>query len=180
MNKNRSISIITAITNNKIIGNNGSLPWKIPEELKYFRKTTLNKVIIMGSNTFMSINCKPLPDRQNIVLTKNPDKFAINQLTKDYKNLTFVTTITASLQQAEQFCASGLVMPEIMIIGGAEIYKQFLPLVNKLYISVIKKSYKGDVYFPELDFTQWNLDSSEEYEEFTAKIFSKIIYTPHS
>ena len=90
MNKNRSISIITAITNNKIIGNNGSLPWKIPEELKYFRKTTLNKVIIMGSNTFMSINCKPLPDRQNIVLTKNPDKFAINQLTKDYKNLTFV------------------------------------------------------------------------------------------
>jgi dihydrofolate reductase len=169
------ISIITAMTTNKVIGSHGDLPWKIPNELKYFRETTLNKAIIMGGNTFRSINSKPLPNRFNIVLTKSPDKFAINQLTKDYKNLSFVTNITDSLKQAEQHYAISLLNSEIMIIGGAEIYKQFLPLANKLYLSIIKSNYSGDIYFPEFNIEEWKLDSSEEHEEFVAKILSKII-----
>ena len=167
----KNISMITAMTQNKVIGVSCGLPWKIKAELEYFKKHTLNKVLIMGGNTFATLNYKPLANRQNIVLTKDPEKFKKFHLSKIYKNLMFAKTIQDSLDQAEQLCATSLVFPEIMVIGGAQIYKQFLPITNKLYISIIKGSYTGDIYFPEIDVNNWQLNSNLDYEEFTAKIF---------
>lgn len=169
----KNISIITAMTLDKVIGCQCSLPWKIKAELEYFRKNTLNKVVIMGSNTFASLNYKPLPNRQNIVLTNNILKFKEYKLLEIHNNLLFTTTIQDSLTQADKLCSGGLILPEIMVIGGAAIYKQFLPLVNKLYISIIKGNYTGDIYFPEFDLANWELVHSQDYEEFTAQVFSK-------
>ncbi len=166
-----NISIIVAMTKNKVIGANGSLPWKIKEELQYFKKVTLNKVIIMGSNTFKAINCKPLPARHNIVLTRKPEKF---KLTQNYENLSFVTNIEDGLQQAmEAYTVGKVLLPEIMIIGGKEVYNQFLPSTSKLYLSIIKNDYIGEVYFPDFDVNEWKLISSEEQEEFITQTFLK-------
>jgi dihydrofolate reductase len=168
-----NISIITAMTIHKIIGLSCGLPWKIKQELLYFQKNTLNKVVIMGSNTFASINYKPLINRQNIVLTKNPKKFQDFKQIEKHDNLHFVTDVTNSLKLAEKFYNSGSLIPEVMVIGGREIYQQFLPLVNKLYISIIKNNYPGDIYFPEFNLDDWQLTSSTEQEEFIANIYVK-------
>lgn len=171
----KNISIITAMTIDRVIGLRCGLPWRIKAELEYFRKNTVNKVVIMGSNTFASLNYKPLANRQNIVLTNNILKFQDYKLLEIYNNLLFTTTIEDSLTAANKLCINGLglVLPEIMVIGGAAIYKQFLPLSNKLYISVIKGNYTGDVYFPEFDLANWELVHSQEYAEFTAQVFSR-------
>lgn len=163
-------TIICAMTNNRVIGISNGLPWKIASELQYFKKNTINKAIIMGSNTFASINYKPLINRQNIVLTNNPSRFKLNF---NYNNLIFATTVKDSITIAENLITKKLILSEIMIIGGANIYNQFLPLVNKLYLSIIKKDYVGDIYFPKINETEWKLVSSEEHEEFTAKIFER-------
>ena len=170
-----NISIISAMTKDKIIGAKNNLPWRIKEELQYFKQITLNKVIIMGSNTFSSINSKPLPNRYNIVVTKNPEKFlSVNQY-DNYDNISFVSTIDASLKQAEKFYVRDAIEDnkEIMVIGGGAIYKQFLPLASKLYLSIIKNNYIGDVYFPEYDLNLWRLASTEEYAEFIAQVWVK-------
>lgn len=165
------------MTKKKIIGHENNLPWKIKEELQYFRKITLNKVIVMGSNTFISINKKPLPNRYNVVLTRDPEKF--KNFNHDYQdnNIQFVSTIKESLQSAENFYTAqanqniDIHNKEIMIIGGGEIYKQYLPIANKLYLSIIKNDYFGDVFFPEYDSNLWKLESSEDYAEFVAQIW---------
>ena len=168
-----NISIISAMTKDKIIGVKNNLPWRIKEELQYFKQITLNKVIIMGSNTFSSINSKPLPNRYNIVVTKNPKKFSCVNQYDNYDNISFVSTIEASLKQAERFYTRDDAedSKEIMVIGGGAIYKQFLPLASKLYLSIIKNNYIGDVYFPEYDLNLWRLASTEEYAEFIAQIW---------
>lgn len=158
--------MIAAMTKNKIIGHGNNLPWKIKEELQYFRATTLNKVIIMGSNTFRSINQQPLPNRQNIVVTRDVKQF--NNNSQDH--LRFVTTIPESLQVAASINTCD---QEIIIIGGREIYKQFLPISNKLYLSIIKHDYYGDVFFPEYDSNVWQLEYRQDYAEFEAQIWLK-------
>ncbi len=169
-----NISIIAAMTENKIIGFNNCLPWKIAAELQYFKKITLNKPIIMGWNTFGSINNKALPNRCNIVLTRDLKKFKDHMV---YDNLIFATTIEDSLRYAGKFYnnknidSSCSAEQEIMIIGGREIYKQFLPLANKLYLSIIKNNYTGDVFFPEYDVNCWKLVNREEYSEFVSEIW---------
>ena len=159
-----NFSIITAMDISNNIGISNKLPWNLPNEMKWFRKNTVNKPCIMGSSTFKSIK-KPLPERLNIILTR--DKF-INC----GKCLVF-----SSLEELLDFDLLKK-YPELMVIGGENIYNQFLPLINKIYLTTIYDNFEGDKKFPLIDFKEWNqIDSSEHFENNTfyrTSIFKRI------
>ena len=134
-----SISIIAATDLNGLIGANGGMPWHIPEELAWFKQHTLGKVVVMGRRTWISLG-KPLPGRRNIVLSTNPD---------------FVAEGGELMQTIEQVIALAKAN-EVFIIGGAELFRQFLPMTDKLYISTIHAEYSGDTYFPAYDADEWH------------------------
>lgn len=154
------ISIISALTKERVIGKDNSLPWCIPEELQYFKQITLGKPVIMGRKTFVSLNYKPLPKRKNIVLTKNKKFFVSN------KEVIVVHSIDDALKSCEDF-------DEVMIIGGSSIYSMFLPKANRMYLSFIHENYKGDSYFPYYKENEWVEVQREEKEQFTALILDK-------
>lgn len=133
------ISIIVAMADNMVIGNKNSLPWNLPADMEYFRKTTLGKPIIMGAKTFESIG-KALPNRKNIILSYD----------KNYKaeGCIIVTSIEQALKEVEGD-------EEVMVAGGASVYKQFLSLADRLYLTFIHHDFKGDAYFPKFDINQW-------------------------
>ena len=136
------ISLIVAIGQNNLIGKNNDLPWHYPEDLKYFKKTTLNKTVLMGENTFNSIVNrigKPLPNRQNIVATLNKDF--------TYPGVQVVHDLIPFLKENHN--------EEIFIIGGKQIYTLSLPFVDRLYITHIKKEYDGNVYFPKINYNDY-------------------------
>jgi len=134
-----TISIIAAVGNNRVIGNKNSLPWHLPADMEYFRKNTFGKPIIMGSKTFESIG-KSLPSRKNIILSDDIDYKAPSCLV--------VHSIEEALKEAEG-------NDEVMIVGGASIYKQFLPLANRMYLTFIHHNFEGDSFFPEYDLREW-------------------------
>lgn len=128
------ISIIVAVAGKKrLIGTKGGMPWYIPEELKRFKEITMGHPIIMGRKTHESIG-KALPGRTNIVITTHPDYQA--------EGCIVVHSLDDALRQAQGD-------DECFVIGGGEIYKQALPLADKLYLSYIDKEIKGDVFFPD-------------------------------
>lgn len=139
------LSIIVAMDKNRLIGSGGMLPWHIPEDLAWFKSQTLGHPVIMGKNTWQSL-AKPLPDRQNIVLSRDP-----------YFN-PMGAQKAASLEEAISLCQS----KDGFVIGGARIFEQFLPLVYRLVITHIDAEFGGDTYFPFLDLSAWQLLSSEE------------------
>lgn len=139
------ISIIVAIAKNRVIGKDNKLLWHLPDDLKRFKELTKDHIVIMGQNTFESLPKKPLPNRVNIVIT---DDYNYNP---DY-DILIAHSITESLAIAR----NQNIDKELFIIGGASIYRQFLPLADKLYITQIDKDFEGDVYFPELD-NSWKL-----------------------
>jgi dihydrofolate reductase len=147
------------MTANNVIGINNHLPWKIPNELQYFKKMTLGKVMIMGKNTFASLNMRALPGRHTIVISK--------ELTTVPENVELATNVNHALDLAHKYAT------EIMIVGGSSIYQQFLPLAHKLYLSIIHQDYPGDSYFPTIDWGQWSQILETPYQEFTAKIFTR-------
>lgn len=133
------ISIISAVAENMVIGDKNSLPWNLPADLEYFKKNTLGKPVIMGEKTFESIG-KPLPNRKNIILSFNKDYPA--------EGCIIATSIEDALKEVGED-------EEVMIAGGASIYKQFLPLANRLYLTFIHQKFLGDTTFPEVDFSEW-------------------------
>ena len=158
-----NISLITAITKNRVIGKDGTMPWHIPEDLQYFKKITLNKPVIMGRKTFESLNLRPLPNRKNIVITSDIFKYI------NIPNVTLVSSIEAALNACDEHSE------EIMVIGGAKIYEQFLPKANRLYLSLIDKEYEGDTYFPDYNqVKQWKHISEERNKGFTAVVLESI------
>ena len=140
------LSHIVAASQNNVIGQKNKLPWHIPEDLKYFYNTTKNKVIVMGRKTFQSLG-KVLPGRLNVVLTKN----------KAFKQKDVV--VFASFEEALRYCQQDEIVKkynkEIFITGGGEIYKQTLPLMDRLYITRIHKEYEGDAFYPEIPADQF-------------------------
>jgi dihydrofolate reductase len=136
-----TISIIAAMAENGLIGKANSLPWHLPADLKHFKELTLNKAVLMGEKTFFSIG-KPLKDRLNIVLSDNPVFEPSGCL------------LARSIEQAINLAKEKNV-EELMVIGGASVYKQFLPLADKMYLTVIKGDFEGDIYFPKYDKSQW-------------------------
>jgi len=153
------ISIIAAMTKERIIGQGNKLPWHIPAELQNFKALTMGKPMIMGRATFDSIGRRLLPGRKTIVLTQDR-----NLLENSF-------TIANSIEDA--LLAAGNV-DEVMIVGGASIYKHFLPIANKMYLSIINVNYPGDVCFPEYDATQWQVIEKEIKPDFTVNILEKI------
>lgn len=153
------ISLIAALTPNRVIGKDGKMPWHLSEDLKYFKKTTLNKPIIMGRKTFESLGQKPLPNRKNIVVTSDMFKFA------NIPGITIVNTLESALKACDADAE------EVMIIGGAKIYEQFMPKADRLYLSLIHGEFEGDTYFPEYDAVKkWKKISEDEKEGFTAVV----------
>ena len=135
------ISIIAALGNNNVIGLNNSLPWRLPADLKYFKENTLGKTIVMGLKTFQSVGAKPLPGRKNIILNNDEEYRAP-------ENCLIAKSIEELLEMTKN-------EKEVMICGGASVYKQFLPLASKLYITYIYGDFRGDTYFPEINLKEW-------------------------
>jgi dihydrofolate reductase len=131
------ISLIAAMSSNRVIGVQNKLPWDIPEDLKRFRALTAGHVIIMGRKTFESIG-RPLPGRDNRVVTRQ----------KDYKpeGVKVYATLEAALAER---VPDGLKDDEVFVIGGGEIYAQALPFADRLHLTVIDQEFKGDAYFPD-------------------------------
>jgi len=140
--------IIAAMSRNRVIGKDNSIPWIIPEDLKYFKKVTSNSSIVMGRRTFESIG-KSLPDRENIVLTK--------QAELHFKDI----IIAPSLQDAFELATN----KRIFIIGGASVYKEALPLVNKMYLTFIDHYFEGDTFFPYFDKNKWDMSIKKEVKK---------------
>jgi dihydrofolate reductase len=144
------ISMIAAKAENNVIGNKNTIPWHMPADFKYFKETTVGKTIVMGLNTFNSIGGKPLPDRKHIILTND---------------LNFIPPENCVVAHSiEEVIEMGRDVPELMICGGASVYKQFLPLAQKLYLTYIKASPEGDTFFPEVNMAEWKEISREDHK----------------
>jgi dihydrofolate reductase len=149
-----SLSIIVAMANNHAIGKDNQLLWHLPEDLKYFKRMTMGKPMIMGRKTFESIG-KPLPGRLNIVVTRQQDW--------KFDGVKVVHSIDAAKKLAEaQAYIDGV--EEIMLIGGAELYKTSLDHADKLYVTRVDADIEGDAFFPKIDADQWQEIAREEYK----------------
>ena len=140
------INIIVARSRNGVIGKDGKLPWYLPEDLKFFKEKTMGFPVIMGRKTWESIG-KPLKGRENVVLTKNPS-YQVNGAIK-----------VSSLEEALT-----LFTGDIFVIGGATLYKQALPLTNKVWITEIDKDFEGNAFFDKLDEKEWKLIWEEKHQ----------------
>ncbi len=151
-------SLIVAYDEDRVIGYKGSIPWHLPEDLKHFKAHTINKRIVMGNNTFKSIG-KPLPNRHTIIITKNKKE--------DTSDVSYVSNLEPFLKENEN------TDEEIMICGGASIYKETLPYCKKLYISLVDGKHTGDTYFPEFDLNSYELVNQTKYDGFTLLEYKK-------
>ena len=138
------ISLIAAAAANNVIGRDGRLPWKLPEDLERFKQLTLGKPIVMGRLTHESIG-RPLPGRRNIVLTRRPDYRAEG------------CDVVRSVRAAVDAVAGA---EEVMIIGGGAVYTSFLPLAERVYLTRIEADVDGDAFFPELAPAEWQVTES--------------------
>ncbi len=139
------ISIVVAASTNNVIGVGGELPWRLADDLRHFKAITMGKPIIMGRRTWESIG-RPLPGRQNIVMTRQSNYAA--------DGCDVVTTPAAAL-------AAAGAADEVMVIGGGHIYEMFLPKAGRLYLTRVHASIDGDTFFPAVDAADWQLVSSE-------------------
>ncbi len=142
-----SLSIIAAMDQNQLIGEQGKIPWDLPADLKYFKEITMGAPVIMGRKTFESIGF-PLPGRRNIILTRNIDYEAES-----------CEVVHSKKEILDKFLEKE---KEAFIIGGAEIYKQFLAYSDKLYLTIIEHQFSGDTYFPEIDWQKWDKVSEKQ------------------
>ncbi|MGL1894413.1 MAG: dihydrofolate reductase [Spirochaetaceae bacterium] len=155
------ISIIVAIDKNRGIGYKGNLLTFVPGDLPRFKKITTGHTVIMGRKTFESLPKGPLPNRKNIVITRNMDL--------NIKG----TTVVNSLKEAMSISKND---DEVFIIGGGDIYKESLPYAEKLYITHLEKEFNADTFFPEF-INEWNISDVEDHKENPDLIFSYVTYT---
>jgi dihydrofolate reductase len=139
------LSIVVAAAENNLIGDQDRLPWRLPDDLKRFKSLTMGKPIVMGRKTYASIG-KPLPGRKNIVVSRH-----------DFQSEGCVAA--ASIEQALQTAEPAL---EVMVIGGAEIYRQVLPMTDVIYLTRVHAEIPGDTYFPDIVWDDW-MEVESEY-----------------
>jgi len=151
------LTAMVAMTPERVIGKDNDLPWHLPEDLKLFKKTTSGHPIVMGRKTWDSIG-RPLPKRQNIVLTRNQDWSA--------EGATVVHTV-------EDLKKLNLMQPHVFIIGGAEVYKMFLPEIDELLVSYVYEKYQGNTKFPEFEHLFSGYDVVETFDEFELRRYRK-------
>lgn len=164
------ISLIWAMTTNRVIGRDNDLPWHLPREMRHFMTTTRGHPVIMGRRTFESMD-RPLPRRTNIVVTRQQDYRA--------EGATVVPDLDTALAVARQQCRADGV-DETFVIGGAELYRAAWPVATRLYVTEIEAELEGDTYFPELDFSPWRQVRQEHFPAdaahaypFTIRVFER-------
>lgn len=144
---NRNISIIVAIAENLAIGKDNLLLWHISEDLKRFKRLTTGHTLIMGRNTFLSLPKGALPNRRHIVIS--------DQEGEKFEGCEMASSIEEAIQMAGD-------RDECFVIGGGMVYRQFLPVAGKLYLTQVHESFEADTFFPEIDFKQWKALVTEE------------------
>ena len=142
------ISLIVAASTNNVIGAQGELPWRLSSDLRRFKEITMGKPIVMGRKTYESIG-KPLPGRQNIVITRQENYQADG------------CDVVASPEAAIEAAGDA---DEIMIIGGSHIYDVFLPLADRIYLTRVQANVQGDAYLPDIDERHWRVVSTESFD----------------
>lgn len=145
------ISLIAAASKNRVIGNNGEIPWYLPDDFKHFAKITKGHTVIMGQKTYESIIKSlghPLPDRKNIILSFQADFIA--------PGCTVFNSIEKALDEVKE-------EKEVFIIGGGKIYESFLPYANKIYLTEVNIECVGDTYFPDFKRDEWKELAKEEH-----------------
>ncbi|MGZ9584187.1 dihydrofolate reductase [Paenibacillus marinisediminis] len=135
------ISMIWAMDRNRLIGKDNGMPWRLPNDMAFFVKQTTGKTVVMGRKTFESIGSKPLPKRHNVVLTRNKEW--------THEGVDAVHSIEDVLKLAPA--------EDVIIMGGAEVYKQFMPYADQLYVTYIDAEFEGDEYFPPFDESKWTI-----------------------
>lgn len=155
-----ALALIAAMARGRVIGYQNQLPWHIATDLKHFKTLTTGKTVIMGSKTYHSIG-RPLPHRQNIVITRNKDL--------NLPGCVVVHNITDALRLAN------VEEQDVFIIGGAQLYKQTLALADKLYLTLLDLDAIGDTYFPDWKLLDWHETSSEHFFDEAAQIGGKFI-----
>lgn len=146
-----TIAMMMAMDKNKLIGQNGDLPWKIPGDLAYFKRVTMGKPVVMGRKTFDSIG-KPLPGRTNIVVTRNSDWRADDVVTAHNLEDAISASKDALIKQPAD---------EIMIIGGASLCRDAMSITERLYLTVVDKSYDGDTWLDSFHWSDWRVVSED-------------------
>ena len=141
------LSAIVAASDNNVIGKDNQLLWHLPNDLRFFKRTTTGHTVVMGRKTYESVG-KPLPNRRNIIITRQAGYAAPG------------TEVVHSLAAALERCADE---PEVFIVGGAEIYKQAMPLLDLIYLTRVHTQLEGDAFFPELERKDWQLVSEEKH-----------------
>ncbi|UCE01882.1 MAG: dihydrofolate reductase [Candidatus Latescibacterota bacterium] len=140
------VSLVVAMTPDRVIGKDGGLPWRMPADLRYFRRLTLGHPVIMGRKTWDSIGGKPLDGRTNIVLTRR-EGFRASGCIVAHTPDDALRAAAVSVQADD---------PEVMVLGGAAIYAAFLPRADRLYVTFVHADVTGDTRFPPLDFDTWH------------------------
>lgn len=170
--KKPRLALIAAVAENGCIGIDNKLPWYLPEDLKYFKAVTSGKAIIMGRTTFDSLG-RPLPNRCNIVITRNTEFSAP-------EGVRIVHSLAEALALAEAVAYSQG-DEEIVVIGGAQIYAQALAAADRLYLTEVKKDVAGDAFFPSFDKSDWQeVGRQDHHYEPAALDYSFVVYERRS
>jgi dihydrofolate reductase len=146
------VALIVAVSQNNVIGRDNQLPWHLPEDLQYFKSVTMGKPILMGRKTYDSIG-RPLPGRTNIVITRDPSWAA--------EGVVVVNSLEDAISAGAEACEAAD-SDEVMVIGGAQIYRDCLPIAEKLYLTKVEAEVDGDAFFPKIDMDQWHKISEKE------------------
>lgn len=140
-----AVSLIAAMSENRVIGRDGQLPWRLPDDLRHFKELTVDHTVIMGRRTFDEIK-RPLDNRRNVVITRN----------KEFRAQ--AVTVVPSLKEA---LALGATEDEVFVIGGGEIFARALPLADRIYLTLVHAQVEGDTFFPPFEAGAWALASEE-------------------
>jgi dihydrofolate reductase len=141
----KMVTLVVAVADNGVIGRDNALPWHLPEDLKRFKRLTLGKPVVMGRKTFDSIG-KPLPGRQNIVVTRDANYRR--------EGVTVAHSVESALSAAGD-------APEVMVIGGADLFRLFMPRARCVHLTRVHGNVEGNIHWPALDETQWRRSTAE-------------------
>jgi dihydrofolate reductase len=165
------ISHVVAMSNNWVIGVNNDLPWSLKDDLAHYKKYTTGKIMIMGRKTYESIG-RPLPNRVNYV---------ISSTLKDIEGVSIFTSLEDAIEAAKIYNLDQDIANEIAIIGGGYLFRDSIHSFNKLVLTRVDCSIDGDVYYPEIDFNNWELISSNKFlknrdnqYDFTVETYKKL------
>ncbi|MDC3144992.1 dihydrofolate reductase [SAR86 cluster bacterium] len=154
------ITLVAAIASNNVIGKENSLPWNIPEDLKRFKQMTSGHTILMGRKTFDSIG-RPLPNRQNIVMTKDKNF--------EQEGIKVINDFDEALELIKES------NEDVFVIGGSKIYELFEPVANSLAITRILKDFEGDAFFPDINWDLWQIEKEEKFFDEKSNVECKLI-----